>query len=103
MMGPYSIGMAYYGAVLDSGTPIEENWINRYDSENFSNLVNYNEHKEYKASNLFGIRLPTNISMDDIKSRLIKSNIIVSYRGDCIVFLQTYIIRRMTYRHLLKH
>ena len=46
--------------------------------------MNYNEHKEYRASNLFGIRLPTNISIDDIKSRLIKSNIIVSYRGDCI-------------------
>lgn len=145
MMGPYSIGMAYYGTVLDSGTPIEENWINRYDSENFSNLVNYNEHyqpkalryevgehsnfilvpmllealkvlneigiqniktycdnmvqsasenlkehgfwiedKQYRASNLFGIRLPTNLSMNDVKSRLTKANIIVSYRGDCI-------------------
>lgn len=44
LMGPYSIGMAYYGPALDSGTPVEENWINRFESENFSNLVNYNDH-----------------------------------------------------------
>ncbi|MEQ9091391.1 MAG: aminotransferase class V-fold PLP-dependent enzyme [Balneola sp.] len=44
LMGPYSIGMAYYGEELSNGSPIEQNWINRFESENFSNLVNYNEH-----------------------------------------------------------
>ncbi|MFY0698058.1 MAG: aminotransferase class V-fold PLP-dependent enzyme [Balneola sp.] len=44
LMGPYSIGMAYYGSALSDGSPIEQNWINRFESENFSNLVNYNEH-----------------------------------------------------------
>lgn len=44
LMGPYSIGMAYYGSALSYGNPIEQNWINRFESENFSNLVNYNEH-----------------------------------------------------------
>lgn len=43
LMGPYSIGLAYYGPALDEGTPVEENWINRYESENFANLVNYND------------------------------------------------------------
>ncbi len=43
LMGPYSIGLAYYGPALDEGAPVEENWINRYESENFSNLVNYND------------------------------------------------------------
>ena len=43
LMGPYSIGMAYYGPALDGGEPVEENWINRYESEDFSNLVNYND------------------------------------------------------------
>lgn len=42
LMGPYSIGLAYYGPALDEGTPVEENWINRHESENFANLVNYN-------------------------------------------------------------
>lgn len=41
LMGPYSIGMAYYGPAFDDGTPIEENWINRNKSEDFKNLVNY--------------------------------------------------------------
>jgi len=41
LMGPYSIGLAYYGSQFDHGKPIEENWINRKNSENFSGLVDY--------------------------------------------------------------
>lgn len=41
LMGPYSIGLAYFGEYFDHGKPLEENWINRKDSENFSALVNY--------------------------------------------------------------
>lgn len=41
LMGPYSIGMAYYGPAFDGGKPIEENWINRLNSEDFAGLVNY--------------------------------------------------------------
>jgi len=41
LMGPYSIGLAYYGAAFDGGHPIEENWINRKNSEDFEQLVNY--------------------------------------------------------------
>jgi selenocysteine lyase/cysteine desulfurase len=41
LMGPYSIGLAYYGRFFDGGIPIEENWINRLNSENFAGLVNY--------------------------------------------------------------
>lgn len=43
LMGPYSIGLAYYGPAFDGGQPIEDNWINRYESENFANLVNYQD------------------------------------------------------------
>lgn len=43
LMGPYSIGLAYYGPAFDTGVPIEENWINRFESENFGGLVNYKE------------------------------------------------------------
>lgn len=50
LMGPYSIGLAYYGPALDQGDPIEENWINRFESEDFSNLVNYND--QYQAGAL---------------------------------------------------
>lgn len=41
LMGPYSLGLAYYGPYFDQGKPIEENWINRLHSENFAGLVNY--------------------------------------------------------------
>lgn len=41
MMGPYSMGVAYYGEAFDNGIPIEENWINRLHSEDFTGLVNY--------------------------------------------------------------
>lgn len=43
LMGPYSIGMAYYGPYFDSGVPVEENWINRLHSEDFAGLVSYEE------------------------------------------------------------
>ncbi len=46
-MGPYAFGMAYYGPVFDQGIPIEENWINRVQSDDFANLVNYqSEYRE---------------------------------------------------------
>jgi selenocysteine lyase/cysteine desulfurase len=41
LMGPYSIGLAYYSEYFDAGIPVEENWINRKDSEDFTGLVNY--------------------------------------------------------------
>ncbi len=41
LMGPYSLGLAYYGEYFDKGTPVEENWINRLHSEDFAALVNY--------------------------------------------------------------
>lgn len=43
LMGPYSIGLAYYGKAFDNGRPIEENWINRKNSEDFGGLVNYEQ------------------------------------------------------------
>lgn len=41
LMGPYSIGLAYLGEYFNDGNPLEENWINRKNSENFAGLVNY--------------------------------------------------------------
>lgn len=49
LMGPYSLGLAYYGEYFDNGIPIEENWINRLHSEDFKNLVNYQEAYQPKA------------------------------------------------------
>ena len=41
LFGPYGCAYAYYGAYFDNGVPIEENWSNRLNSENFSGLTNY--------------------------------------------------------------
>ena len=47
LMGAYALGVAYFGERFNNGIPIEENWINRKDSENFARLVNYEaEYKE---------------------------------------------------------
>ncbi len=50
LMGPYSMGLAYYGEYFDKGIPVEENWINRRHSEDFSGLVQYQD--EYQAGAL---------------------------------------------------
>lgn len=48
LFGPYGIGFAYYNERFDNGTPIEENWINRLNSEDFRGLVNYeSQYKPY--------------------------------------------------------
>ncbi len=41
LLGPYAIGVAYFGSSFKDGVPLEESWINRLESENFSALVNY--------------------------------------------------------------
>ena len=50
LLGPYSLGLAYYGDALNDGKPIEENWINRKDSEDFKGLVNYTD--EYQPGQM---------------------------------------------------
>lgn len=50
LLGPYSIGLAYYSDELcKNAIPIEENWINRKNSEDFTNLVNYQNEYQPKA------------------------------------------------------
>ncbi|MEP5611083.1 MAG: aminotransferase class V-fold PLP-dependent enzyme [Cyclobacteriaceae bacterium] len=49
LMGPYSIGLAYYGPAFDGGMPIEQNWINRIKSDDFAGLVKYEETYREKA------------------------------------------------------
>jgi len=49
LMGPYSMGMAYYADSFNDGQPLEYNWINRKNSEDFSQLVNYQDSYKPKA------------------------------------------------------
>jgi selenocysteine lyase/cysteine desulfurase len=41
LLGPYGIGVAYYSEYFDGQKPVEESWLNRLNSEDFTGLVNY--------------------------------------------------------------
>ena len=43
LMGPYSIGLAYFGPRYDDGAPLEEGWLGRRGSEDFRELVSYRD------------------------------------------------------------
>ena len=43
LLGPYSMGAAWFGARFDDGEPLEYSWIARKGSEDFRRLVNYGD------------------------------------------------------------
>ncbi len=48
LMGPYSFGFCYIAPKWqENGIPLEENWLNRAESEDFSRLVDYRD--DYRA------------------------------------------------------
>ncbi|GAB3556496.1 aminotransferase class V-fold PLP-dependent enzyme [Spirosoma fluminis] len=49
LMGPYSLGLAYYGPAFDDGVPLEESWMNRLDSNQFHRLMDYQPTYRSKA------------------------------------------------------
>jgi len=49
LLGPYGLGMAYYSDAFNDGEPIENNWINRYNSKDFTQLVNYQNDYQPKS------------------------------------------------------
>lgn len=41
LMGPYSIGVAYYSEAFNDGEPLEESWMTRSNAQDFANLTKY--------------------------------------------------------------
>jgi len=41
LLGPYSLGFAYFGERCDGWAPLEETWLGRMGSEDFTRLVDY--------------------------------------------------------------
>ncbi|HEX8244164.1 MAG TPA: aminotransferase class V-fold PLP-dependent enzyme [Longimicrobium sp.] len=41
LLGPYSLGLAYFGERCDGWAPLEESWLARRGSEDFTRLVDY--------------------------------------------------------------
>jgi len=71
LLGPYSLGLAYYGPVFDEGTPIEESWYNREESENFQNLVNYQPNYKPYAQR-YGVGEQSNFILVPMLNKAIK-------------------------------
>jgi selenocysteine lyase/cysteine desulfurase len=46
LMGPYSLGVAYYGPRFENGIPLEETWLSRVGSDDFPRLIDYQD--EYR-------------------------------------------------------
>ena len=50
LLGSHGLGCAYYGPKFDHGKPLEDNWINKKESDNFAKLVNYQDEYREKAN-----------------------------------------------------
>ena len=49
LLGPYSLGFLYAAEEHHQGEPLEYNWANREDSENFARLVDYRDTYQFGA------------------------------------------------------
>lgn len=49
LMGPYSLGLAYFGPFFDDGIPLEESWMGRQESNLFYKLTDYQSNYRPKA------------------------------------------------------
>ena len=49
LLGPYGSSVAYFGAFFDGGVPVEENWMNRVESDQFARLTRYERTYRPKA------------------------------------------------------
>lgn len=54
LLGPYSLGAAYFGPRYRDGVPLEENWINREHSVQFEELIKYQSYREGAARHDYG-------------------------------------------------
>ncbi len=145
LMGPYSLGYAYYSEYFDNGKPLEENWMARKNAEDFRHLIDYQdeyaplsvrydmgeksnfinvpmgivalqqlldwgieniqnycldltrdaikqwqqhgfwvEDEAHRGGHLFGIQLPSSVSVDKLQTALNERKIHVSVRGDFV-------------------
>lgn len=75
LLGPYGLGVAYFGERLHGGTPLEDNWMNREGSEDFSKLVHYNSSFRPK-SNRFDVGEASNFILTPMLSESVKQLLI---------------------------
>jgi selenocysteine lyase/cysteine desulfurase len=49
LFGSYGLGVAWFGPAFDHGNPIEQGWMAREQSEDFKNLIDYQDEYRGKA------------------------------------------------------
>ena len=49
LLGPFSLGVAYFGEAFDDGEPLEETWMGRTESNQFHRLTDYQATYREKA------------------------------------------------------
>ena len=62
MLGPYSTGFLYVDPKYHDGKPLEEGWINRDNSDDFTNLITYTD-KYKKGAIRFDMGERSNFSL----------------------------------------
>jgi selenocysteine lyase/cysteine desulfurase len=71
LMGPYSFGFCYIDPKWQNGVPLEENWLNRAGSEDFSKLVDYRDDYQPGARR-FDVGEASNFSLAPIAAASLK-------------------------------
>ncbi len=71
LLGPYSYGFCYVDTKWHQGLGLEENWMNRADSEDFSRLVDYREDYQ-KGARRFDMGESSNFILSPIAAAALK-------------------------------
>ena len=71
LLGPYSFGFCYINPKWHGGTALEENWMNRADSEDFSRLVDYRDEYQ-KGARRFDMGESSNFILSPIAATALK-------------------------------
>ncbi|MGD9136498.1 MAG: aminotransferase class V-fold PLP-dependent enzyme [Desulfobacterales bacterium] len=71
LLGPYSFGFCYVDPRWHSGQALEENWMNRADSEDFARLVDYREGYQ-KGARRFDMGESSNFILSPIAAKALE-------------------------------
>jgi selenocysteine lyase/cysteine desulfurase len=71
LLGPYSFGFCYVASKWLDGAPLEENWLNRAGSEDFSRLVDYN-HNYQPGARRYDVGEVSNFILSPIASMALR-------------------------------
>ena len=71
LLGPYSFGFCYIAPKWQDGIPLEENWLNRKGSEDFTRLVEYEDDYQ-KGARRFDVGEASNFILSPIAAAAIQ-------------------------------